>query len=215
MPSAVPCAVHCWADYQAAVDMRARSASSLRRQIAESGRSSRRQRRFSAGFTAATPKTDAAMQRAATLFEPLEMQLRRYSIGSLAESVGGGFLTSMSKNLDSLLGSSLSMSLDESIDSQSSAGAGKSSQQKGKAKRLNYQGVQEEELDEDNVGKTGDQRYVGAHDIMMGCTNRLMPHLANALLDGKLKQVIAGLYTLLGRQDLKRNAVKRFSSSSS
>ena len=137
--------------------MRARSASSLRRQIAESARSSRRQRRYSAGFSA-TPKTDAAMQRAATLFEPLETQLRRYSISNFAESLGGGFLSSMSRNLDSLLSSSLSMSLDESVDSQSSGGARKRSQQKGKAKQLNYQGVQEEEHDADNIGKTGDQR---------------------------------------------------------
>lgn len=139
--------------------MRARSASSLRRQIAGSARSSRRQRRFSAGFTAATPKTDAAMQRAATLFEPLEMQFRRYSIGSLAESLGGGFLSSMSRNLDSLLSSSLSMSLDDSVASQSSGGGRRRSQQKGKAKRMNCQGVHEEEDDPDNVGKTGDQRY--------------------------------------------------------
>ena len=139
--------------------MRARSASSLRRQIAESARSDRRQRRYStqSGF-GATPKTNAAMQRAATLFEPLEMQLRRYSIGDLAESLGGGFLSSMSKNLDSLLSSSLSMSLDESADSQSSTGRQKRSQQKGKAKQMNYQGVQEEEHDASNIGKTGDQR---------------------------------------------------------
>ena len=150
-PESAFCAVHCWADYQAAVDMRARSASSLRRQIV---RSSRRQRRYSAGSNAA-PNTDAAMQRAATLFEPLELQLRRYSIGSLAESLGGGFLSSVSKNLDSLLSSSLSMSLDEPVGSQSSGGARK---QRPKAQRLNYQGVQEEELDAGNVGKTGDQR---------------------------------------------------------
>lgn len=98
------------------------------------------------------------MQRAATLFEPLERQLRSYSIGNLAESFGGGFLSSMSRNLDSLLSSSLSMSLDESVDSHSSGGARKRSQQKGKAKRMNYQGVQEEEHDPDNIGKTGDQR---------------------------------------------------------
>lgn len=139
--------------------MRARSASSLRRQIAEGARSSRRQRRYSAGFST-TPKTDAAMQRAATLFEPLEMQLRRYSIGSLAESLGGGFLSSMSKNLDSLLSSSLSMSLDEPADSRSSGGARRQSRQRGKAQRLNYQGVHEEELDASNVGRTGDQRYI-------------------------------------------------------
>lgn len=137
--------------------MRARSASSLRRQIAESARSSR-QRRYSAGYNA-TPKTDAAMQRAATLFEPLELQLRRYSIGNLAGSLGGGFLSSMSRNLDSLLSSSLSMSLDESADSQSSGGTRKRSQQKGKAQQMNYQGVQEEEHDASNIGKTGDQRY--------------------------------------------------------
>ena len=137
--------------------MRARSASSLRRQIAESARSGRRLRRYSAGFSQ-TPKTDAAMQRAATLFEPLELQLRRYSIGSLAESLGGGFLSSMSKNLDSLLSSSLSVSMDESIHSRSSGGAQNRSQQKGKAQHLNFQGVQEEELDASNIGKTGDQR---------------------------------------------------------
>ncbi|KAL3147784.1 hypothetical protein ABBQ32_002515 [Trebouxia sp. C0010 RCD-2024] len=155
--------VHCWADYQAAVDMRARSASSLRRQIAASARSSRQQRRYSAGSNAA-PNTDAAMQRAATLFEPLELQLRRYSIGSLAESLGGGFLSNVSKNLDSLLSSSLSMSLDEPAGSQSSGGTRKHSQQRGKAQRLNYQGVQEEEHDADNVGKTGDQRTQAGED---------------------------------------------------
>ena len=98
------------------------------------------------------------MQRAATLFEPLEMQLRRYSIGNLAESLGGGFLSSMSKNLDSLLSSSLSMSLEESADSPSNGGGRKRSQQKGKAKQMNYQGVQEEEHNASNIGKTGDQR---------------------------------------------------------
>lgn len=153
----VVCAVHCWADYQAAVDMRARSASSLRRQIAASARS-RRQRRNSAGSNAA-PNTDAAMQRAATLFEPLELQLRRYSIGHLAESLGGGFLSSVSKNLDSLLSSSVSISLDEPAGSQSSGGTRNHSQQRGNAQRLNYQGVQAEEHEADNVGKTGDQRY--------------------------------------------------------
>ena len=138
--------------------MRARSASSLRRQIAESARSGLRQRRFSAGVAAATPKTEAAMKRAATLFEPLEVQLRRYSIGSLAESLGGGFLSSMSRNLDSLLSSSLSTSLDEPVNSQSSGGHRIRSQQRGKAKQMNYQGVQEEEHDAHNIGKTGDQR---------------------------------------------------------
>lgn len=148
-------AVHCWADYQAAVDMRARSASSLRHQLAGSGRSSRRQRRYSAGYTPSTPKTEDSMQRAATLFEPLGVDLRRrLSIGGIAESFGSTILSSMSRNLDTLLSPGSSASLDQAPEVRSGSGA-----QKGRATRINHQGVQAEEHDEHNVGKTGDQRY--------------------------------------------------------
>ena len=136
-------AVHCWADYQAAVDMRARSAWSLRRQLATSERSSRPQRRYSAGFTRVAPKTEDAITRAATLLEPLSI---RYSIGGLAESFGSTFFTSMSRNLDTLLNSGL--------DQHSDGRPGSDSQITG----LNYKGVLEEEQYAHNIGKTGDQR---------------------------------------------------------
>lgn len=164
-------AVHCWADYQAAVDMRARSASSLRHQLAGSGLSGRRQRRFSAGYTPSTPKTEDSMQRAATLFEPLGVGLRRpLSIGGIAESFGSTFLSSMSRNLDTLLSPGLSTSLDQALEVRSSSGA-----QKGRAKQMNHQGVQAKEHDEHNVGKTGDQRYalLLSVDLLLaihGCT---------------------------------------------
>ncbi|DBB07470.1 TPA: hypothetical protein ACH3X3_008941 [Trebouxia sp. C0006] len=146
--------IHCWADYQAAVDMRARSASSLRHQLAGSGRSSRRQRRYSQGYTPSTPKTEDSMQRAATLFEPLGVDFRRrLSINGIAESLGSTFLSSMSRNLDTLLSPGLSASLDHAPQPRSSSGA-----QKGRAKQMNHQGVQAKEHDEHNVGKTGDQR---------------------------------------------------------
>ena len=125
----------------------------MRRQLADSGRSSRRQRRYSAGYTPATPQTDEAMRQAATLFEPMNVDLRRYSMSGIAESFGSTFLSSMSRNLDSLLSSGLSSSLDQGPDAHSRSGG-----QRGKAKRMNYQGVHEEEHDAHNVGKTGDQR---------------------------------------------------------
>lgn len=141
--------------------MRARSASSLRRQLAGSGSSSRRQRRYSAGYTPATPKTEDSVQRAATLFEPLGMGLRRYSIGGFAESFGSTFLSGMSRNLDSLLSPAPSMFPDQAPQAQPSGGRA----QKGKAKRMNYQGVQDEEHDAHNIGKTGDQRYAVVIEI--------------------------------------------------
>lgn len=95
------------------------------------------------------------MQRAATLFEPLGVDFRqRLSIGGIAESFGSNFLSSMSRNLDTLLSPGLSTSLDQAPEVRSGSGA-----QKGKATRMNYQGVQAKEHDEHNEGKTGDQRY--------------------------------------------------------
>jgi len=95
------------------------------------------------------------MQRAATLFEPLGVDLRRrLSIGGIAESFGSTFLSSMSRNLDTLLSPGSSASLDQAPEVRSGSGA-----QKGRATRINHQGVQAEEHDEHNVGKTGDQRY--------------------------------------------------------
>ncbi len=94
------------------------------------------------------------MQRAATLFEPLGVDLRRrLSIGGIAESFGSTFLSSMSRNLDTLLSPGSSASLDQAPEVRSGSGA-----QKGRATRINHQGVQAEEHDEHNVGKTGDQR---------------------------------------------------------
>ncbi len=94
------------------------------------------------------------MQRAATLFEPLAADLRRYSMSGIAESFGSTFLSSMSRNLDTLLSPARSTALDQEPARHSRDGA-----QRGKAKKMNYQGVQEEEHDAHNVGKTGDQRY--------------------------------------------------------
>ena len=94
------------------------------------------------------------MQRAATLFEPLGVDFRRrLSINGIAESLGSTFLSSMSRNLDTLLSPGLSASLDHAPQPRSSSGA-----QKGRAKQMNHQGVQAKEHDEHNVGKTGDQR---------------------------------------------------------
>ena len=101
------------------------------------------------------PKTEDSVQRAATLFEPLGVGLRRYSIGGLAESFGSTFFTGVSRNLDSLLSPAPSMSVDQAPQAQPSGGHA----QKGKAKRMNYKGVQDEEHDVHNIGKTGDQRY--------------------------------------------------------
>ena len=96
------------------------------------------------------------MQRAATLFEPLASDLRRYSIGGIADAFGKGsnFLSSMSNHLDTLLSPGISPSLDNPATQKAGRRA-----KKGKAKQLNYQGVEEEEADARNVGKTGDQRF--------------------------------------------------------
>ena len=95
------------------------------------------------------------MQRAATLFEPLGVDFRRrLSINGIAESLGSTFLSSMSRNLDTLLSPGLSASLDQAPEVRSGSGA-----RKGRAKQMNYQGVQAKEHDEHNVGKIGDQRY--------------------------------------------------------
>ncbi len=95
------------------------------------------------------------MQRAATLFEPLGVDFRRrLSIGGIAESFGSTFLSSMSRNLDTLLSPGLSASLDQAPQVRSGSGA-----QTGSAKQMNHQGVQAKEHDEHNVGMTGDQRY--------------------------------------------------------
>lgn len=145
--------VHCWADYRAAVAMRARSASSLRSQLADSARTGRRQRRYSASHSRAAPKAHEAMHRAATLFEPIASDLRRYSIGGIADAFGSTFLSSMSNHLDTLLSPGLSTSLDALTTHKKRRSA-----QKGKAKELNYQGVQEEENDAQNIGKTGECR---------------------------------------------------------
>ena len=133
--------------------MRARSASSLRSQLADSARTSRRQRRYSASHSRAAPKAHEAMQRAATLFEPIASDLRRYSIGGIADAFGSKFFSSMSNHLDTLLSPGLSTSLDALTTHKKRRSA-----QKGKAKQLNYQGVQEEENDAQNIGKTGECR---------------------------------------------------------
>lgn len=133
--------------------MRVRSASGLRRQLTSGGHSSRRRRRFSAGFTPAEPKQDTAMKRAATLLEPMGIDLT---------SFGSSFLSSMSKNLDTLLlAPTRSMLLDErrSGGKQPVGGEqGGRGKRAGPGKRLNHQGVYDEEDQADNVGKTGDQR---------------------------------------------------------
>ena len=96
------------------------------------------------------------MKRAATLLEPIGIDLT---------SFGSSFLSSMSKNLDTLLlAPTRSMLLDDANGRRSrgkepvvgeQGGRGK---QAGAGKRLNHQGLYDEEEQADNVGKTGDQR---------------------------------------------------------
>lgn len=152
--------------------MRARSASGLRHQLASSRYSSRRRRRFSAGFALAEPKAANAMNRAATLLEPIGIELT---------SFGSSFLSSMSRNLDTLLLSpTRSMLLDDAGGRKKTRGKAKAGVEEGgqrrvvAGKRLNHQGVYEEEERADNVGKTGDQRQVPVRhsthfEIKAGC----------------------------------------------
>ena len=93
------------------------------------------------------------MHRAATLFEPIASDLRRYSIGGIADAFGSTFLSSMSSHLDTLLRPGLSTSLAALTTHKKRRSA-----QKGKSKELNYQGVQEEENGDQNIGKTGECR---------------------------------------------------------
>ena len=90
------------------------------------------------------------MKRAATLFEPMGIDL---------SSVGSSFLSSMSRNLDMLLSPSFSSLLSEEGEEEQQqrkeTGTGA-----GGRKRINRQGVFEEEEQADNIGKTGDQRHV-------------------------------------------------------
>lgn len=153
-------AVHCWGDYQAARDIRVRSAGGLRHQLTSSGHSSRRRRRFSAGFTLTEPKQATAMKRAATLLEPMGIDLT---------SIGSSFLSSMSRNLDTLLLSpTRSMLLDDANGRRKREKGEEGEEQEVRGKRggakkgLNHQGVFEEEDQADNIGKTGDQRYAGS-----------------------------------------------------
>lgn len=91
------------------------------------------------------------MKRAATLFEPMGIDLT---------SVGSSFLSSMSRNLDMLLSPSFSSLLDEEGEEEQQrkeTGTGA-----GTRKRINRQGVFDEEEQTQNIGTTGDQRHASA-----------------------------------------------------